>query len=163
MRFLLFAVLASLFAAVGFSSCTTVLDEAELSYQEQIVISAVLTVGDTVRNIHVMRSVPPLGKIDYAQHGLPDAKVTLLLDGSPVATRRQTVLPAIGTQGLNPDKRTFFEAPGVIVRTGQRYDITVEWSGRRITASTVAPAVPTVVGYQVIDVPTNSGNTKLKR
>lgn len=158
MRLLLFAVLVSLFAAVGFSSCTTVLNEAELSYQEQIVLSAVLTVGDTVRNIHVMRSAPPLGRIDYAQHGLPDAKVTLLLDGSPVATRCQTVLPAIGAQGLNPDKRTFFEAPSVIVRTGQRYDIIVEWSGKRITASTVIPAAPTVVGYQVMDVLTNSGN-----
>lgn len=148
----------SLVLAAGFSSCTTVLAEAELSYQEQIVLSAVLTAGDTVRNIHIMRSAPPLGKIDYAQHGLPDAKITLLLNGSPVATRRQMILPAFTTQGLNPDKRTFFEAPGVVVQSGQRFTITVEWSGKRITASTVIPSAPNVVEYQTVDILTNGGS-----
>jgi hypothetical protein len=133
------------------SSCTNALNEVELPHQEQLVVSAVLTAGDTVRNIHVMRSASPSGTIDYAQQGLPDAKITLSLNGSPLAVRLQRTLPQVNTQGLNPDKRTFFEAPGIVVQSGQRYSIAVEWSGKRITANTVIPSAPELVSYRIFD------------
>ncbi|MCU0426176.1 MAG: DUF4249 domain-containing protein [Candidatus Kapabacteria bacterium] len=133
------------------TSCTSAPQVVELPYVEQLVVSAILTAGDTVRNIHVMRSAPASGKIEYAAQGLPDARVTLLLNGSPVVVRRQRTLPQVNTQGLSPEQRTFFEAPGVVIQSGQRYSITVEWSGKRISASTVIPSAPDVVSYRILD------------
>lgn len=139
-------LLAALSAAALVSGCATTLPGLDFEYQEKIVISGMLLAGDTVRNINVARTLPPTEKIDYSKAGLPDAKVTLFVDGQAYPMKLQIFVKQTPDSTMflpqHAEQKTLFGAPGLVVESGKRYEIAVEWNGKQAKAATFAPAPP---------------------
>lgn len=113
-------------------------------YDEKIVIGGILTAGDTLKNIQITRTLrvnePYLAT--SSNSGLPDAEVTLNVEGKSYKMLIQPAFVVVEYGGKKNDGRTFFSVPGLIVQSGKRYTITVRWKDKTAQASTVVPFAP---------------------
>ncbi len=127
------------------TSCTTPSSEVidlVLDYQEKIVISGVISDSDTIQNIRLSKTFPPLQDPDEDKTALPDAEAQIIVDNrtylmklQPEVTDTRFVPPRI-------DKRSFFTVPGLIAQAGKSYTIRVRWKGLTAEATTTIPALP---------------------
>jgi hypothetical protein len=140
-----FAALIFTLSIVLYSSCTTPSPEAVdivLDYQEKIVVSGLLHSGDTIQNIWLSRTVPPLEEALEENTSIPDANVMLTVDNRTYTMQLQPQVKTVGVFPERIDKRSLFRVPGLIAQAGKTYTITVRWKGMSAEATTTIPPVP---------------------
>lgn len=108
-------VLSSCFGAIS--------DPVELPYDEKLVIRALLIVGESVNDIQVSRTLPPLDTFSYSKVFVGNAKVTLTIDGQPY----QLELQPRTTTATTVPYRSLYRIPNLRVQAGKTYSLTVEW------------------------------------
>lgn len=127
------------------TSCTTPSSEAvdlTLDYQEKIVISGLIHSGDTIQNIWLSRTVPPLTEALEDSTSIPNANAILTVDGRAYTMQLQPQVQVIGVEPKRIDKRSLFRVPGLIAQAGKSYTIRVRWKGLTAEATTTIPPVP---------------------
>lgn len=140
-----FAALIFTLSIVLCSSCTTPSPEAVdlvLDYQEKIVVSGLLHSGDTIQNIWLSRTVPPLEPALEENTSIPDAMALLTVDNRIYSMQLQPQVKTVGVAPERIDKRSLFRVPGLIAQAGKTYKITVRWKGMTAEATTTLPPLP---------------------
>ncbi len=132
------------------SCATSVIEGATLPATEKLVISGILTAGQPVRNIEITRTLPPLDTFLVSKTLVKNAEVTLTVDGRavPLTLQASTGIIPKTAEGLPiagyDAEASKYEASGLIVESGKSYTLTVNWNGKRATASTFVPETPMV-------------------
>jgi hypothetical protein len=127
------------------SACTSIAPEAidvQLEYREKIVISGVMSAGDTIQNIQISRTLPPLEDPIDENTAITNATVHLTVNSRIYTMELQ---PPVRTTGIVPeriDKRSFFRVRGLIAEAGKEYTIVVRWKNLKAEATTRVPLVP---------------------
>ncbi len=123
----------------GILGCESVVTDASLPYSEKIVISGVLTAGDSLKNIHLSRTVVPLDTFSTEKVYVGDAIASITVDGKsyPLELQKSPDIDSIALQyGL---LRSLYHVPNLVVEAGKRYALRVEWHGKVATAETFVP------------------------
>ncbi len=117
-------ILLSLLVIITFTSCEQTVTNVELPYKEQLVISCIMNNGDLVDSVVITRTLPPLEIYDINKAMVKDAKV-IIFDGTK-------------NHELSFDNG-YYKSKNLIAEAGKTYTLTVEWKGKKATASTFVP------------------------
>jgi Domain of unknown function (DUF4249) len=141
-------------ASLVLHSCNaTVIDGATLPAQEQIVVSGILVAGQAVRNIEITRTIPPLDTFRVSKTLINDAQVTITVDGRTIPLTLQTPTGRVPLDSSGRPIAGFdveaskYEAPTLIPEGGKTYTLTINWNGKRATATTLVPLPPDVRAF----------------
>jgi Domain of unknown function (DUF4249) len=138
-------------SALVLSSCFgTISDPVELPYDEKIVVRALLIVGESLNDIQISRTLPPLDTFSYEKVFIGNAKATLVIDGQTF----QLQLQSRTTTATTSPYRSLYHIPNLRVQAGKTYALRVEWqspSGKSLVAeaSTRTPAEPQIDSVRV--------------
>lgn len=136
-----------LFTMLG---CENIVTDASLPYSEKIVISAVLTAGDSLKNIHISRTVAPLDTISAQKIYIGDARASITVDGKsyPLQLQGTDYVDSIYIRdGL---LRSLYHVPNLVVEAGKHYKLRVEWQGKTATAETFVPKPIEIISARII-------------
>jgi len=117
------------------SSCEETVDNPELPYEEQLVITAVLEAGKEVTDIVITRTLPPLEEYDFEKAAVLDAEA-VIKSGS-----EEYQLISIG-QGS-------YYAKDLIPEIGEQYKLEVRWKNLRASASTKIPDTISIEAFTI--------------
>jgi hypothetical protein len=141
-----FIVASCILGGIFLHSCApTAVTNVELPHSERIVVTGFLVASEGVKGIQVSKTLATLDTFSYSRIYIPDAKVTITVDGITTALRlrapqRSDTLP----NGTPAAVRSLYEAPELIVQSGKTYALRVEWNGKVATAQTLVPQPPVV-------------------
>ena len=118
--------------------CEETLQVDDLPYEELLVIRGVLQAGDTVRTLHIGRTLPYqeyyYGIANPASEEpagwVKDAEVHIVCEDKDFA--------------LHYTNEGSYANDSLIVETGKKYFLTVEWNGKKSEACTLIPNEPTI-------------------
>lgn len=116
-------ILLSIIAILNIS-CEQTVTNVELPYVEQLVIDCIMDSGDLVDSVIITKTLPPLAKWEIEKTIVTDAKVTIS-DGTKIYE-------------LNY-QNNFYNSKDLIAESGKTYYLTVEWKGKKATATTFVP------------------------
>jgi hypothetical protein len=115
---------------LGISSCEQNVSDANLVYVEELVIRAQITAGDTVRNVQITRTLPPLDQYSPDKAEVKDADAKIISDG------REYKLHYLGS--------SVYASDSLIPQAGRSYEIQVRWKGKYAWATTTIPQPPVI-------------------
>lgn len=105
-------------------SCEESVTNVELPYVEQLVIDCIMESGDLVDSVIISKTLPPLAKWEMEKTIVTDAKVTI----------------SDGTKNYELTyQNNFYNSKDLIAESGKTYTLTVEWKGKKATATTFVP------------------------
>ncbi|MBM2814659.1 MAG: hypothetical protein HW421_1421 [Ignavibacteria bacterium] len=113
------------FTFIFMTGCEQVVEDPQLPYHEQIVISAVLEPGKTSPKISITKTLPPLEDYDIEKATIYDAEAVITCNGV-------SYLLLIGT-----DK--FYTSPDLTIESGKKYSLIVKWKNKSAITETVVP------------------------
>jgi hypothetical protein len=112
-------------------ACEEVVDDpGALPYHEKLVIRSVLKNEQKLDTIKITRTLPPLDDYDEQK---------AMVHGALVLVRHNGIVDTIPDRG---DSHYF--KPGITISSGDTYELTVEWNGKRATAITTIPQQPVI-------------------
>ncbi|MDB5035252.1 MAG: hypothetical protein JWQ98_2493 [Chlorobi bacterium] len=111
--------------------CDSMVDPGEIEYQPRIVVNGVITVGERVDSIRFSRTLPLSRKYSEQEVGLDN-----------VTARIET---ATGIYPLKPIGNGYYQATDLTPVAGREYHLLAQWEGEQVTATTVAPEIPTIL------------------
>jgi hypothetical protein len=135
------------------SCASTVIDGATLPAQEKIVVSGIIVAGQPIRNIEITRTIPPLDTFLVSKTLINDAQVTITVDGRTIPLTLQTPTGRVPLDSSGRPIAGFdveaskYEAPTLIPEGGKTYTLTINWNGKRATATTLVPLPPDVRAF----------------
>ncbi len=115
--------------ALGCDSSPT---DSQAEFRPTLYIEGFLSAGNPVDNIFVGVTTPLYETVDRNQSGVPDAAVTLEVDG------------AVSILSPRPGKTGYYHLPTLRIEPGKTYRLTVEIEGGIAQARTTVPFPPTV-------------------
>jgi Domain of unknown function (DUF4249) len=122
-------------ACLAFASCgDTFVNNPEFLYEEKLVINGLLSAGDSVRNIEIVRLQ---AFSNDSTISVSNANAVLTVDGIAYPLRLQKFHPKRNNSDLRV--HSYYEAPGLVAEAGKRYTLTVEWKGKKAMATTTVP------------------------
>lgn len=117
-------ILLSLLVIITLTSCEQTVTNVELPFKEQLVIKCIMDSGDLVDSVLITRTLPPLEIYDPNKALVKDAKVVI-------------------SDGTNNFELSFangyYNSSNLIAEFGKTYTLTVEWKGKKATATTFVP------------------------
>jgi hypothetical protein len=122
--------------------------DAELPFEEKIVVRGVLVAGELLSDIQVSKTIPPLDIFSYDKVLVRDADVRVRVDDS--VTYQLTLQQSSATTATNLVPRSLYEARGIRVVAGKSYAITVRWNGKEARATTRVPQPLGVVSTRLV-------------
>jgi hypothetical protein len=134
----------------GVLGCESIITDASLPYSEKIVISGVLTAGDSLKNIHISRTVAPLDTFSTEKIYVGDAVASIIVDGKSYRLELQSMEDIDSVYIRNRLLRSLYHVPNLVVEAGKHYALRVEWRGKVATAETFVPNIPKVESAQVV-------------
>lgn len=137
------------------NSCFSSVTDAVLPYEEKIVVSGILSAGDTIKNIHISRTLPPLDTFLLEKVYLPDAKAFITVDGITHPMKLQEYLPKDSLTVKYGNIRSLYCVPNLVATAGKKYALRVEWYGKIAEAETFVPEKPIVSSAKVIPLEEN--------
>ena len=145
MKRISFLLITSLTITLLMYSCSSTITDIQLPSTERIVVSGLLVSGAPVRNIQISRTLPPLDTFTVDRVFVGDAKASITVDGQIFALNLQAPTPSDTlSDGKPAPRRSFYEAPGLVVQSGNTYALRIEWQGKVATAETIVPAAPAI-------------------
>jgi hypothetical protein len=115
-------------AAVIMAGCQTPVYDADVQFEERLVIEGILAPGAQVAGIYIGKTLSVKAVFDPKEAEVHDAVANVVVDGIDYP------LHHVGS-GL-------YEAQGLVAQSGKVYALTVEWNGLRATAQTLVPYAP---------------------
>ncbi len=134
----------------GALGCESVVTDASLPYSEKIVINSVLTAGDSIKNIHISRTVAPLDTFSAEKVYVGDAIASITVDGKsyPLELQRS---PEIDSLALRYGVLwSLYHVPNLVAEAGKRYALRVEWRGKVATAETFVPKSLEIISARLV-------------
>jgi hypothetical protein len=130
--------------------CETIVTDASLPYSEKIVISGVLTAGDSLKNIHISRTVAPLDTFSTEKIYVGDAVASITVDGKSYPLELQSLEDIDSLYIQNGLVRSLYHVPNLVVEAGKRYALRVEWHGKVATAETFVPEPIEIISARLV-------------
>jgi len=118
------------------TGCDTSPTDSEVEFTPTLFIEGYLVVGSSVTDIFVATTAPLYELYNRAQNAVPNASVTLQVDGATF-----TMFPV-------PDSPGHYHLPDLIVQSGKTYSLFVAAGELTAQAMTTVPFPPTLVTYQ---------------
>lgn len=134
----------------GLLGCESIVTDASLQYSEKIVISGVLTAGDSLKNIHISRTVAPLDTFSTEKIYVGDAVASITVDGKPYPLELQSLADIDSLYIQNGLVRSLYRVPNLVVEAGKRYALRVEWRGKVATAETFVPEPIEIISARLV-------------
>lgn len=118
-------------------ACEEIVDDpGALPYHEKLVIRGVLEEGRSLDSISVTRTLPPLERYSDEKAIVRNALVLVRHNGQ--------------TDTLTDHGNSRYFKPGIAIHSGDIFELTVEWNGKRATAVTTIPQIPVVLSAERI-------------
>ena len=125
-------------------ACEEIVDDpGALPYHEKLVIRGVLENNKQLDTIKITRTLPPLDEYSEERAVVQNALVLVRHDG---------IVDTLIDHGNSQ-----YFTPGIIVRSGSVYELTVEWKGKRATAVTTIPQPPVIQSARRVNGTSSSG------
>lgn len=131
-------ITTTLLVALALASCEVPVD-VDLPHTERLVVDGFVGLTSDNSELRVLRTLPPLSKVDVSKMIVPDASVRIEWKGNVYPLERS----ADSTTFLLPDASTSWDDG--IAR------LTVKGAGKTATASTRIPKRPAVLSTRVVD------------
>jgi Domain of unknown function (DUF4249) len=129
-------------------SCSMTVTGVELAHDEKIVVYASLIAGESVKNIQITHTVPPLDTFNVERSRIENAQGSVTVDGVSYALRLQPrVIPVTRMDSINYDQAnqpSLYEAVGLTAQSGKTYTLQVSWNNKQATATTRVPEPPSL-------------------
>lgn len=124
--------------ALAGMACEEIVDDpGALPYHEKLVIRGVLENNKQLDTITITRTLPPLDDYNEEQAIVRNALVLVRHDGV--------------TDTLPDRGNSRYFKPGITIRSGSVYELTVEWNGKRATAVTTIPQQPVIQSARKVE------------
>ena len=134
----------------GVLGCESTVTDASLPYSEKIVISGMLTAGDSIKNIHISRTVAPLDTFSIEKVFVGDAVASIMVDGKTYPLTLQSAASIDSLYIRNGLLRSLYHVPNLVVEAGKRYALRVEWRGKVATAETFVPKPLEIISARLV-------------
>lgn len=130
-------------------SCSMTVTGVELTHEEKIVVYASLVAGESVRNIQITRTIPPLDTFNVERSRIENAQGSITVDGVKYPLRLQErIIPRNRLDSLNFDQAnqpSLYEAVGLTAQAGKTYSLEITWENKRASATTRIPESPSIL------------------
>ncbi|MFH1051530.1 MAG: DUF4249 family protein [bacterium] len=124
--FLNTSILFGFVISVLLISCEQTVQNPELPYREQLVITGVLEAGKKVEGIEITRTLPPLDQYNFDSALVKNAEAVIKSDGVSYPLNYNALSQRYNTENLIPE-------------TGKKYSLEVKYKNLIATASTIIP------------------------
>lgn len=135
MAYLPIAVIASVLMFC--TGCEQTVDNVILPYEEKIVIAGYIIAGTRTVSVDITKTLPVQQVYTRKDALLQDAIVTLTTPSG-----QQQLL-------YNPNTGTYEATLPATIQAGESYRLNVEWRGKKATATTRIPTIPTILSTSV--------------
>ncbi|MEO5928548.1 MAG: DUF4249 family protein [Candidatus Kapaibacterium sp.] len=121
--------------AICLAACETTSDPGDIPYRERVVVRGELQVGEALWDLRISRTLPLAENYTTEKAAITDAVVTVEENGTPYT--------------LHYDATGHYSAPELIIKAGAVYKLSIDWHGKHVTASTVAPSPVSITSVQL--------------
>lgn len=134
----------------GVIGCETTVTDASLPYSEKLVISGIITAGDSIKNIQISHTVAPLDTYSLEKVFIKDAVGSVMVDGKSYPIQFQGLEDVDTLYIQNGLVRSLYRVPNLVAEAGKRYALRVEWRGKIATAETFVPEALSIVSSRIV-------------
>jgi hypothetical protein len=134
--------------AMALAACEQVVDPVGIPYVERIVVRGIVETGRVIDSIQIMRTLPINEVYSIEKAAIKNAVVTVRSGSGAVGEFQYIGAGRYGQRGAG-DK--------LVAVAGETYTLNVEWpdKGKRVTATTVAPAPVSIDSLGLVALPMN--------